>query len=117
MGEGHTSHTAHTRGQPVGKENAQGEGEKEEEESAFERCFQILDKSPCFVETTRREKAQQQKRKTNGVQNLPCLLSDLEAEGMRLKALGLLPKKKENLKIKELATNCEIRGLGAEASL
>lgn len=28
-----------------------------------------------------------------GAQNLPCLLSDLEAEGMRLKALGLFPKK------------------------
>lgn len=123
MGEGHTSHSTHKR--PAGGKRkrtgtGQKEGEKEEEESAFERCFQLLDKGPCFVRTTRREKAQQQKRKTKGAQNLPCLLSDLEAEGMRLKALGLLPKNLSTFKnkiIKGLATNCETRGLGAEVSL
>lgn len=34
-------------------------------------------------------------RKPKGVQNLPSLLSDLEAEGMCLKALGLLPPPKK----------------------
>lgn len=56
----------------MGKEKRTGrgqkEGEKEEEESAFERCFQLLDKGPRFVGTTRREKAQQQKQKTKGAQ-------------------------------------------------
>lgn len=123
MGEGHTSHSTHKR--PAGGKRKrtgrrQKDREKEEEESAFERCFQPPDKGPCFVKTTRGEKAQQQKRKTKGAQNLPCLLSDLEAEGMRLKALGLLPKKpfcSQKKKIKELATNCETRGLGAEVPL
>lgn len=78
----------------MGKENAQGEDRKERrerEESAFERCFQLLDKGLCFVKT-RREKAQQWKQEKKGAQNLPCLLSDSEVEGMHLKALGLLPK-------------------------
>lgn len=122
MGEGHTSHSTHNK--PAGGKRKrtgrrQKEGEKEEEESAFERCFQLLDKGPRFVRTTRREKAQQQKRKTKGAHNLPCLLSGSEAEGMRLKALGLLPKKPFYFqkKIKGLETNCETRGLGAEVSL
>lgn len=57
-----------------------------------------------------------------GVQNLPCLLSDLEAEGMRLKALGLFPKKPfyfqktKQKQIKDLATNCETGGVGARSS-
>lgn len=48
----------------TGRKQKEGEKEEEEEESAFERCFQLLDKGPCFVKTTRKEKAQQQKRKT-----------------------------------------------------
>lgn len=67
MGEGHTSHSTHKRaagGKRKRTGRKQKEGEKEEEESAFERCFQLLDKGPCFVKTTRKEKAQQQKRKT-----------------------------------------------------
>lgn len=94
---GRGAYTSHNIRPAGGKRKCTGsrqkDGEKEEEESAFERCFQLLDKSPCFVKATRGEKAQQQKRKTKGAQNLPCLLSDLEVEGMRLKALGLLPKK------------------------
>lgn len=80
MGEGHTSHSTHKR--PAGGKRKrtgrrQKEGEKEEEESAFERCFQLLDKGLHFVKTTRGEKAEQQmqkkKKKTKGAQNLPCL--------------------------------------------
>ena len=40
------------------------ERRREEEESAFEGCFQLPDKGPRFVKTTKKEKAQQQKRKT-----------------------------------------------------
>ena len=49
---------------------------------------------PSLCENDKERKSTTAEAKDDGgAKNLPCLLSDSEAEGMRLKALGLLPKK------------------------
>ena len=114
MGEGHTSHE-----RPAGgKRKRTGRGQKEGEEDAFERCFQLPDKS-LFALWKRQGEEKQKRERRRGRKNLPCLLSDLEAEGMRLKALGLQKKilSISKIIIKGLATDGETRGLWAEVSL
>lgn len=103
----------------------QKEGEKEEEESAFERCFQLLDKGPCFVKTTRKEKAQQQKRKTKNEGGAKPAMSFIRLGGWGNAFKSFRPISKKNLstfkktkqkQIKDLATNCETGGVGARSS-
>lgn len=58
---------------------------------------------PSLCENDKERKSTTAEAKDEGgAKNLPCLLSDLEAEGMRLKALGLLPKKPFYFKKKKL---------------
>lgn len=90
-------HRAYTRGQSVGRENAQ-RNDREKGKRTMSRhlkgVFSSATRVPTLWERWRvKQKRKMQRGKKNKKKNPPCLLSGLEAGGMCLKALGLLPKK------------------------
>lgn len=77
MGEGHTSHGRH-KASRWGREMHRGMTEKEDEESASERCFQLGDEVPRFV---RAMTSETEKQNATGVKKKKSAMSFIRFGG------------------------------------
>lgn len=89
-------HTAHTRGQPVGRENAQRNDRERGRIFCIWKVFSARQQGSSYCESddewNRKAKCKVVKKKKKKSAMSSILPSGLEAQGMDLKALGLLPK-------------------------